>query len=283
MDSGSRITGGGSGYVAHFAHAGGVLYGTELGSVTFKRDSLERDKKRAAGDVNDAPAAKKHSNAPPSAEIKEQEGTKHIAKEDEDEDEKEEDEDKDDTGDEDEDEDEDEDSDEGDEEASCGAAGEQEGVGDGKSAADVLIVGEEKSQHHNEDGKRGSEGVNDAPAATQAKTTTLSTEQQSFVSKFLPAAATIHKKRKFTTRHVKGRMNSLKKQGARVADVKGTTLSKRPQRIPWTLFVYCLRSGVLWRLPHKHWFGENCSPAAYGRKGAYPKSAQQGSRIGSCH
>ena len=42
--------------------------------------------------------------------------------------------------------DEDEDSDEGDEEASCGAAGEQEGVGDGKSAADVLIVGEEKAQ-----------------------------------------------------------------------------------------------------------------------------------------
>jgi hypothetical protein len=59
----------------------------------------KRDKKRAAGDANDAPAAKKHSNAPPSAEIKEQEGTKHIAKEDEDEDEKEEDEDKDDTGD----------------------------------------------------------------------------------------------------------------------------------------------------------------------------------------
>jgi hypothetical protein len=36
--------------------------------------------KRELGDVNDAPAAKKHSNAPPSAE--EQEGTKHIAKED---------------------------------------------------------------------------------------------------------------------------------------------------------------------------------------------------------
>jgi hypothetical protein len=43
----------------------------------------KRDKKRAAGDVNDAPAAKKHSNTPPSAEIQEQEGTKHIAKEDE--------------------------------------------------------------------------------------------------------------------------------------------------------------------------------------------------------
>ena len=36
MDSGSRITGGGSGYAALLAHAGGVLYGMELGSVTLK-------------------------------------------------------------------------------------------------------------------------------------------------------------------------------------------------------------------------------------------------------
>ena len=49
---------------------------------------------------------RKNTATHPSAEIKEQEGTKHIGKEDEDEDEKEEDEDKDDTGDEDEDEDE---------------------------------------------------------------------------------------------------------------------------------------------------------------------------------
>ena len=33
----ARITGGGSGYAAILAHAGGVLYGTELGSVTLKR------------------------------------------------------------------------------------------------------------------------------------------------------------------------------------------------------------------------------------------------------
>jgi hypothetical protein len=44
--------------------------------------------------------------------------------------------------------------------------------------------------------------VNDAPAATKAKTTTLSTEQQSFVSKFQPAAAKIDKKKKITARHV---------------------------------------------------------------------------------
>jgi hypothetical protein len=37
MDSGSRITGGGSEYAALLAHAEGVLYGMELGSVTLKR------------------------------------------------------------------------------------------------------------------------------------------------------------------------------------------------------------------------------------------------------
>ena len=35
--SGRGITGGGSGYAALLAHAGGALYGTELGLVTFKR------------------------------------------------------------------------------------------------------------------------------------------------------------------------------------------------------------------------------------------------------
>ena len=35
-DSGMGITGGGSGYAALLAHAGGALYGTELGSVTLK-------------------------------------------------------------------------------------------------------------------------------------------------------------------------------------------------------------------------------------------------------
>jgi len=37
MDSGTGITGGGSGYAAILAHAGGALYGMELGSVTLKR------------------------------------------------------------------------------------------------------------------------------------------------------------------------------------------------------------------------------------------------------
>ena len=35
--SGRGTTGGGSGYAALLAHAGGVLYGMELGSVTLKR------------------------------------------------------------------------------------------------------------------------------------------------------------------------------------------------------------------------------------------------------
>jgi len=37
LDSGRGITGGGSGYAAILAHAGGVLYGTEFGSVTLKK------------------------------------------------------------------------------------------------------------------------------------------------------------------------------------------------------------------------------------------------------
>jgi hypothetical protein len=37
MDSGTGITGVGSGYAALLAHAGGALYGMELGSVTLKR------------------------------------------------------------------------------------------------------------------------------------------------------------------------------------------------------------------------------------------------------
>jgi hypothetical protein len=40
MDSGTGITGGGSGYAAILAHAEGALYGTELGSVTLKRVGL---------------------------------------------------------------------------------------------------------------------------------------------------------------------------------------------------------------------------------------------------
>jgi len=40
MDSGTRITGGGSRYAALLAHAEGALYGTELGSVTLKRVGL---------------------------------------------------------------------------------------------------------------------------------------------------------------------------------------------------------------------------------------------------
>ena len=45
-DSGSRNTGGGSGYAALLAHAEGVLYGMELGSVTSKinnQHTLDRE------------------------------------------------------------------------------------------------------------------------------------------------------------------------------------------------------------------------------------------------
>lgn len=91
----------------------------------------------------------------------------------------------------------------------------------------MRIIGQQSAQHHKEDGKRAKECVceNDAAAAKKAKTSTLSTEQQSFVSKFNPAPAKIDKERKISTRNVKGRFNSLKKQGARLNDVKGATSS----------------------------------------------------------
>jgi hypothetical protein len=151
---------------------------------------------RAAAFMKDASAAKNHSTSPPL------------------EDKGEEDEDEEENGDEDADADEDEDSDEEDKEVHGGAAGEQ-GAGDGKSDEDVRIIGQQSAQHHKEDGKRAKECVceNDAAAAKKAKTSTLSTEQQSFVSKFNPAPAKIDKERKISTRNVKGRFNSLKKQG----------------------------------------------------------------------
>jgi hypothetical protein len=113
----------------------------------------------------------------------------------------EEDEDEEENGDEDADADADEDSDEEDKEVHGGAAGEQ-GAGDGKSDEDVRIIGEQSAQHHKEDGKRATEGVNDAAAAKKAKTSTLSTEQQSFVCRFNPAPAKIDKERKIATRNV---------------------------------------------------------------------------------
>jgi hypothetical protein len=136
---------------------------------------------RAAAFMKDASAAKNHSTSPP---------LEDKGAEDEDEEE---------NGDEDADADEDEDSDEEDKEVHGGAAGEQ-GAGDGKSDEDVRIIGQQSAQHHKEDGKRAKECVceNDAAAAKKAKTSTLSTEQQSFVSKFNPAPAKIDKERKIS-------------------------------------------------------------------------------------
>jgi hypothetical protein len=165
---------------------------------------------RAAAFMKDTDGAKNHSTSPPL------------------EDKGEEDEDEEENGDEDEDADADEDSDEEDKEAHGGASGEQ-GAGDGKSDKDVRIIGERSDQHHKEDGKRATEGVDDAAAAKKAKSSTLSTDQQSFVSKFNPDPAKIDKERKIATRHVKGSLNSLKKQGARLNDVKGATIVKRLQ------------------------------------------------------
>jgi hypothetical protein len=117
------------------------------------------------------------------------------------EDEGDEDEDEQENGNKDADADEDEDSDEEDKEAHGGASGEQ-GEGDSKSGEDVHIIGEKRSQHHKEDGNQPMEGIYHATGAKKANPSTLSTEQQSFVSKFKPVPAPISKDRKFKTRHV---------------------------------------------------------------------------------
>jgi cobalamin biosynthesis protein CobT len=179
------------------------------------------DEQRAAAFMKDASAANKHSTSAPV------------------EDKGEEDEDEEENGDA----DADEDSDEEDKEVHGGASGEQ-GAGDGKSDEDVRIIGEQSAQHHMEDGKRATEGVNDAATAKKAKTSTLSTEQQSFVCRFNPVPAKIDKERKIATRHVKGRLNSLKKQGARLNDVKGATIANSLQEFSGNFL--SLVSGQLW-------------------------------------
>ena len=139
------------------------------------------NEQRAASFMKNDSAAKQHSTSPPS-----EDGG------DEDEDEQE-------NGNEDEHADADEDSDEEDKEVHGGAAGEQ-GAGDGKSDEDVRIICQQNAQYHKEDGKQAKECVceNDAAAAKKAKTSTLSTEQHSFVSKFNPAPAKIDKERKIS-------------------------------------------------------------------------------------
>ena len=109
--------------------------------------------------------------------------------------------------------------------------GRERRFGGGKIDEDVRIIGEKSAQHHKEDGKRATEGVNDAAAAKKSKTSTLSTEQQSFVSMFNPAPAKIDKERKIATRHVKGRLNSLKKQAARLKRSTSTMLLCSPSTL----------------------------------------------------
>jgi hypothetical protein len=120
----------------------------------------------------------------------------------------------------------------------------EQGAGDGKSDEDVRIISEQNTQHHKEDGKRTTEGVNYVAAAKKAKTSTLSTEQQLFVCRFNPDPAKIDKERKIATCHVKGRLNSLKKQGAQLNDVKASTIAKSLQEFSGNFL--SLVSGQLW-------------------------------------
>ena len=61
---------------------------------------------------------------------------------------------------------------------------------------DVFIVGDETTHHCDQDGNRVTEGVNDTTVAKKAKPSTLSTDQQSFVSLVKSPHAKIDKDRK---------------------------------------------------------------------------------------
>ncbi len=87
--------------------------------------------------MNHAPAASKHSNSPPSEDEGEEDGDK-------------------------------------DEDDGVVHRASKKVWGMGKLDEDVRIIGEKSAQHHKEDGKRATEGVNDAAAAKKAQTSSLS-------------------------------------------------------------------------------------------------------------
>ena len=71
-----------------------------------------------------------------------------------------------------------------------------------------------------------------------------STEQQSCVSLLKSSHAKIYKDRKIEVCHVKGRINSFKKQGARLNDVKDTTIAIHLQEFDGHFL--SVVSGQLW-------------------------------------
>ena len=85
---------------------------------------------------------------------------------------------------------------------------EEEDQEDGEE--DVLVVGEESAQDGKEDGKRAtSRETSGAPAAKKSKPSTLSTEEQAFVTKFMPTVPKIaDKQHKISVRWVKGNFGS---------------------------------------------------------------------------
>ena len=110
-------------------------------------------------------------------------------------------------------------------------------IGERESDKDcVLIDGMETAIAHEEagntSGKRVATGGTQDEASSKKPKSTMTSEQETFVQKFKSAPSKVDKPRKLGTRHVDGRGSSKHKNGARKADVKPETLTKRLNDFP---------------------------------------------------
>ena len=81
-------------------------------------------------------------------------------------------------------------------------------------------------------GKRAATGGTQDEASSKKTKSNMTAEQETFVQKFKAAPSKVDKLRKLAVRHFDGRGSSKHKNGARRADVKPATLTKRLKEFP---------------------------------------------------
>jgi len=96
-------------------------------------------------------------------------------------------------------------------------------------ATETVIAHEEAGSTS---GKRAATGGTQDEASSKKTKNNMTAEQQTFVQNFKAAPSKVDKPRKLALRHVEGRGSSKHKNGARRADVKPETLTKRLNDFP---------------------------------------------------
>jgi len=96
-------------------------------------------------------------------------------------------------------------------------------------ATETVIAHEESGSTS---GKRAATGGTQDEASSKKTKSNMTAEQQTFVQNFKAAPSKVDKPRKLALRHVEGRGSSKHKNGARRADVKPETLTKRLNEFP---------------------------------------------------